>query len=312
MANAGLLGAGHYVPPLVDWFGAQRPIEAEPRGTSALAVPACRDALSRAHTAPRDVDCIVFATINGDVTFPGSACFLQDRLGCDTVPALDVRAQCSGFLFALSIADQFVRCGVYRRVVLVGAELHSVWVNPSPSASRLSRLFGDGAGAWVVGPAREGSGLLHCVLHTDGTRHDQFWCEYPASRQHPLRITVENVREGRHFPVLDEEGVRQFGRRAIPAAVREVLGKAGVAADRVDRFVIAHVFPEVVEEACSDLGIPAGRVANPAAEYGHLGSAAIPVAVSRDLEDGRLGTGALVCAAAAGAGFTWAAALLRL
>jgi len=312
MASTGVLGAGHYLPPLADWFGVRRPIESESNGTSALAETACRHALGRAQVGPRDIDFIVFATINGDVTFPGSACFLQDRLGCDTVGALDVRAQCTGFLFALSVADQFVRCGVYRYILVVGAELHSVWVDPSPAGRRVSALFGDAAGAWVVGPARQGTGLLGCVLHTDGTRHDRFWCEYPASRQHPVRITVENLRERRHLPTMDEEEVRRFGREALLSAVREVLHETEIPAEAVDRFVIAHVFPDVVEEACRDLDIPIARVANPAAEYGHLGSAALPVAVSQDLEAGRLESGALVCLAAAGAGFTWGAALLRL
>ena len=311
MTGTAVLGTGHYLPPLVERLGVTRPIEVVPPGTSELGARAGRAALASAGLSASDLDFLVFATINPDVTFPGSACFLQEKLECDTVGALDIRAQCAGFVFALSVAEQFVRCGVYRRVLVVGGELHSVWVDYSSGGAELARRFGDGAGALVLGPGDGGTGVLGTVLHTDGSRYDRFWCEYPASRHHPLRIGPEDIREGRHYPKMQEEEVRRFGSTALPQVIREAAERASIDLARVDRFVIAHVFPDVAQRAGKELGVEE-RVVNPSDRYGHLGAAALPLALSIEISEGRIGSGDLVCLAAAGAGFAWGAALLRL
>jgi 3-oxoacyl-[acyl-carrier-protein] synthase-3 len=284
----------------------------EPSGTSDLGARASRVALTSAGFTPQDIDFIVFATINPDVTFPGAACFLQDKLGCRTVGALDVRGQCTGFLVALTVADQFIRNGVYRRVLAVGGELHSVWVDYSAKGADLARRFGDGAGAVVLGPGEEGRGVLASVLHADGRGHDRYWCEYPASRQHPVRITADNVRDGTHYPRMDVEAVRRFGEESLPAVIREAVGRADLRVDDIDRFIIGHVLPETVVAAATALKVETRRLSNPAAVYGHLGGAALPVALSEDLAAGRIGTGARLCLAAAGAGFAWGATVMQL
>lgn len=312
MVRSAVLGSGHYLPPPVERLGVARPIEVAPEGTSALGVRASQAALRAAGLTPPDIDFIVFATINPDVTFPGAACYLQHALGCGTIGSLDVRAQCSGFVYGLSIADQFVRCGVYRRVLVVGAELHSVWVDYGPRGADLARLFGDGAGAVVLGPENDGRGILAAALHADGSGHDLFWCEYPASRQHPLRVTAENLRAGGHYPAMDEAAVRRAGAAMLPQVVREVAASASAAVGDIGALMVGHVFPDVAAGAAADLGVDPARVVNPSQVHGHLGAAALPVALSTEMAAGRIGAGSLVCLAAAGAGLTSAAALIRL
>jgi 3-oxoacyl-[acyl-carrier-protein] synthase-3 len=311
MSRSAVLGIGHYLPPMTERAGVIRPIADPPPGTSELGAHASRAAMNAAGVGTEDVDFIVFATINPDVTFPGAACYLQDKLGCGTVGALDVRAQCAGFICALMVADQFVRNGQYKRVLIVGADIHSVWVDYSPAGVELARRFGDAGGAAILGPANGDAGVLATALHMDGSRHEKFWCEYPASRQHPTRIIKENLHAGKHFPKMDVADVGAFGLEKLPEVIREVSSRASVPLDRVDHVILSHVLPEVAEKVAGDLGLGKRSViASP--KYGHLGAASLPVALSEEVQAGRMGAGATVCLATAGAGYSWGAAIVRL
>ncbi len=306
-----LLGLGHHLPPAVEAGGVKRPIAAT-GGTSDLALPAAEAALARAGATVGDVDFIVFATMTPDVTFPGAACYFQSKLACGTIASLDIRAQCAGFLFGLSVADQFIRLGTHRRVLLAAAEVMSPGLDYSERGARVAALFGDGAAAAVLGPGEGDAGLRSIVIHADGRHYDRFWCEYPASRQHPTRMTLENFRQGRHFPELDCDSVRRFGVATLPAVIDEALAAAGAARDEVDLFVLGHAFPDVVDEVAAQMKIANDKVSNPSREHGHLVAASLPVALSRAAADGRVGPGATVCLAACGAGFTWGAAVVQL
>jgi 3-oxoacyl-[acyl-carrier-protein] synthase-3 len=310
--TSAILGLGHHLPAEVERAGVRRPIAVEPVGPSALAVRAAGAALAQAQLAADAVDFVVFATMTPDVTFPGAACFFQNQMACGTIGALDVRAQCAGFIFGLVIADQFVQAGVYERVLLVGAEVHSSGLDYSDSGARIATLYGDGAGVAVVGTGNGQHGIRSAVIHTDGRQHQKFWCEYPASRQHPTRMTVEDFRKGRHFPAIDFDSVRRFGEASLPAVIHEALHAAGTTPERVDRYIIGHIMPEVAETVGTRLGVPASRLNIPAARHGHLTAAALPVALSEDVSSGTLGAGATVCLAASGAGFAWGAAVVTL
>ena len=307
-----ILGLGHHLPPEIETGGVRRPIAVEPVGPSALAVKAASAALTQAHLPVEDIEFIAFATMTPDVTFPGSGCFFQHAMGCGTIGALDIRAQCAGFVFGMVIADQFVRAGVYNHVLVAGAEVHSSGLDYSEAGARVASLYGDGAGVALCGRTDDDRGILGSALHTDGRRHAQFWCEYPASRQHPVRMTVDDLRKGRHFPSIDLAAVRSFGEHALPAVIQEALQAAGLHTDHIDRYVIGHILPEVGEAVGKHLGVGADRMNVPATRHGHLTAAALPVALSEEVESGRLGPGATVCLAAAGAGFAWGAAVVRL
>ena len=311
MASA-IVGAGHHLPSEVDCAGVRRPIAVEPVGPSTLAVPAATHALAHAGLSAGDVAFIVFATMTPDVTFPGAGCFFQHQLGCGTVGALDVRAQCAGFVFGLSIADQFVRAGAYAPVLVIGAEVHSSGLDYSERGAPVARLFGDGAGAVVVASNGGGAAIRSTVVHTDGRYYDRFWCEYPASRQHPVRMTVADFRQGKHFPAIDIESVRRFGEQALPAVIHEALQTAEMKMAQIDYFIISHLLAEVAEGAGKTLGLTPARLGIPGARHGHLTAAALPVALSEELAAGRIGPGATVCLAAAGAGFAWGAAVVTL
>jgi 3-oxoacyl-[acyl-carrier-protein] synthase-3 len=310
--HTSILGLGHHLPPVVEQAGVRRPTALEPGGPSTLALKAATDALARAAVAVDGVDFIVFATMTPDVTFPGSGCYFQHQLGCGTTGALDIRAQCAGFLFGLAVADQFIRIGTYKRVLLAGAEVHSSGLDYSERGQAVARLYGDGAGVALVGASNGPDGLRSIVLHTDGRRHKQFWCEYPSSRQHPVRMTVDDFRRARHFPTIDFEAVRQFGEESLTTVIREALEKAGTVPAHVDRYIVAHVLPEVAENIAVHLQIAPARLNIPAQRYGHLTAAALPVALSEEVAAGQLGPGATVCLAASGAGFAWGAAVLTL
>jgi 3-oxoacyl-[acyl-carrier-protein] synthase-3 len=310
--RAAILGLGHHLPPEVDTLGTRRPIAVDPVGPSTLAVPAANQALVQAGLPAQAVDFIIFATMTPDVTFPGAGCFFQDQMGCGTVGALDIRAQCAGFLFGLVVADQFVKAGVYARILVIGAEVHSAGLDYSERGAPVSALYGDGAGVAVIGRGDGTRGLRGAAIHTDGHHHDRFWCEYPASRQHPVRITAENFRQNRHFVTLDFEAVRRFGEESLPAVIGEALQAAQMRPQQIDRYIIGHVFPEVAETVGARLGVPSSQLNIPAARHGHLTAAALPVALSEEIAAGSLDAGANVCLAASGAGFAWGAAVVTL
>lgn len=300
---------GHFLPDHHERAGVRRPIAVEPVGPSALAARAAHAAFEQSGLSKGDIDCIVFATMTPDVTFPGSACYLQSELGCETVPALDVRSQCTGFLVALNIADHFVRSGQYRCILVAGGEVHSSGLEYE-RYPQVARLFGDGAGVWICSPGD--SGVRAVVLHADGRHHRKFWCEYPASRQHPVRMTREDFGLDRHFPVIDFEAVAAFAREHLGAVATEALEKSGWKWKEVDAVVFGHLFPEVAHDCARQLGLSPEQTLVPAESYGHLTAAALPVAVSEALASGRLRRPAKVLLAACGAGFAWGAAAVEL
>lgn len=311
MASA-FAGLGHLLPDLIECAGAKRPIATEAIGPSVLAAGAVQQALTQAGQSVEDIEFIVVATMTPDVTFPGAGCFLQRELGVGTIGALDVRAQCAGFLYGLAIADDFLTTNTYGNVLLVGAEIHSSALDYSPRGAATASLFGDGAGAALLRPQPGGGGVRSVVLHSDGSRHQSYWCEYPASRQHPIRFTLENFRAGKHYLSIDADAVAAAGREQLPATVREAADKAGVSLGEIDLFVLSHVFPEVARDAAASLGLGADRVLVPSERYGHLTAAALPVALSEAVRAGRVAAGATVCLAAAGAGLCWGSAVVTL
>lgn len=281
---------------------------ADGEGPSDLARRAAAAALEQAKAGPADVELIVFATMTPDVTFPGSGCYLQDKLGCGTVGALDLRGQCAGFLFALETADQFVRAGAYRGVLIAAAEVHSSGLDLSPRGAEVTPLFGDGAAAVLLVP---GEGIVETVLHTDATRFERFWCEFPSSRRFPLRFTAEDLEAGRQFPRIDAEAVRRDGLEQICSAVAEVADRARVRIGEVKHAVLQHVFPDVARAAARKLGLE-GRATIPGPEGGHVAAASLPIGLWRAIRSGRAEAGDLVCLATAGSGANWGATLLHL
>ncbi|HWP66765.1 MAG TPA: ketoacyl-ACP synthase III [Candidatus Limnocylindria bacterium] len=280
-------------------------------GPSDLAAAAARRALAAGGLTPEDVDLIVFATMTPDIAFPGSGCFLQDKLGCRTIGALDIRAQCNGFLSALATADAFVRAGRVGRVLVCCAEVHSSGLDYTPRAAAVTPRFGDGAGVVVLGPG-EPTALRSCVLHNDPAGFERFWCEFPASRHYPARMTRPMFEAGRHYYTVDAPALAEQARRSLAAVTHEALAAAGVGPDAIALFLVHYVDPRVAREAAALAGLPAERTLATAEAAGHVAAAGLPIAITEALASGRLRPGDLVCCAAFGAGVAWGGAVVRV
>jgi 3-oxoacyl-[acyl-carrier-protein] synthase-3 len=278
-------------------------------GPSDLAKVAAETALEQASLDSKGVEFLVFATMTPDVTFPGAGCYLQHKLGCATIGALDLRAQCAGFLFALDVANQFLSAGAYRRVLVAAGEVHSSGLDFSSRAASVTPLFGDGAAAVLLGG--EGRGIIEVVIHTDATDFERFWCEFPSSRRRPTRFLPEDLPRGKQFPVIDADYVRRDGKQKIVSAVEEVIEKNGTDRGTIGRFFLQHVFRDVALDAANELGV-GDRTTVGGLDEGHVASASLPIALCRARDEGQVRPGDVVCLATAGAGMNWGAALLRL
>ncbi len=327
-----ILGVGHYVPSKVvtnddlaklmttsdEWIvqrsgiKERRYIEHSGIGASDLAIPATDMALEHAKLGRKDIDAIIFATLSPDHNFPGSGCFLADKLGLPGVPALDIRNQCSGFLYGLSIADAWVRGGVYRNVLLVGSEVHSTGIELADRGRDVAVLFGDGAGAAIIGAAtEEGQGLRSIALHADGSGAKDLWTEAPASNHQP-RITHEMLDQGKHYPTMVGKQVFRWATEKMPEVAREVLGAAQMKIEDIDLFVPHQANMRINQFVAGKLGIAENKVVHNIEKYGNTTAATIPLGLSEAWREGRCGRGSNILMAAFGSGYTWAGAVLKL
>lgn len=306
-----ILGIAHQLPPVRSVGRFRRPVVAEPTGASDLASAVAPRALERAGLTAADVELIIFATMTPDFTFPGASCFFQRKVGFGTIGAMDVRSQCAGFLVGLMTADGLIASGKYSRVLLATAEVHSSGLDLSESGLPVAELYGDGAAVTLLGKDR-GPRVAALRTGADGRQFDRFWIEYPSSRQHPLRVTAEDLHAGRQYPRIDFDAISAFGRERIAEVVRTVVGEADVRLEQIDCFIFSHLLPAVAEDAATALGVPSSRLRVAGVEHGHLTAASLPVALSEALEAGVLAAGARVCLATCGAGYTWGAAVLEL
>jgi 3-oxoacyl-[acyl-carrier-protein] synthase-3 len=276
-------------------------------GTSELALGASRRALEAAGIETDDLDHIILATLSPDYTFPGSAVILQDMLGIGTVGAMDVRNQCSGFLYGLAVADAFIRTGQYRHILLVGAEVHSTGLDLTSAGRDVAVLFGDGAGAVVLGPSEDGRGVRSVHLHSDGKHVKKLWLEAPASRCHP-RISEDMLREGRHYPLMEGRAVFKHAVMRFPQVIREALTANQLAIEDIDLFFLHQANLRIVEAVAASLHVPLERFFNNIDHVGNTTAASIPIALDEATRQGRIPDGARLVLAAFGSGFTWASA----
>ncbi len=329
MFGSRIAGMGHYVPDRVvknddlsqwmdttdEWI-VQRTGIRERRwvegdvGAAELAEHASRQALEEAGLSPSDIDMILFATLSPDICFPGSGCLLQARLGIPGVPALDVRNQCSGFLYSLSVADQFIRTGAMKRILVVGAEVHSTGLDLSTRGRDVTVIFGDGAGAAILEQTEGESRILDTELHADGRYAEMLMAEAPASRLNP-RLSVEMLEAGRQFPKMDGKAVFKQAVERLPEVIHSVLRRNGVALADVALLVPHQANLRINEMVARQLNFPFEKVYNNIQRYGNTTAASIPIALHEAAGEGRLKKGDYVLLAGFGSGFTWGASLVR-
>jgi 3-oxoacyl-[acyl-carrier-protein] synthase III len=289
----------------------ERRFAAPGEGTTDLAAEAARRALADAGRSPADVDFILFATITREHAFPGCAPLLQDRLGLQGVGAMDIHNACTGFVYALAMADAVVRAGQYRCVLVVGAEVLSTGLDFSTRGRDVAVLFGDGAGAVVVEPAPDdGPGLLGWVLHSDGARAGDLVCEAPSSLVQG-RITPEMVAAGRQYPRMNGRQVFKHATTRFPEVIHEALERSGHTLDEV-KLIVPHQANRRIGDAVAErLGVPPEKVFQNIEGRGNTTAASIPIALAEARAEGRFGPGDLLVLAAFGSGFSWGAIALR-
>ena len=295
--------------------------------TTTMGVEAAKIAIERAHITPEDVDFIIFATLSPDYYFPGCAVLLQREMKMKEIGALDIRNQCSGFIYALSIADQFVKTGMYKNVLVVGSEKHSFALDFSTRGRAVSVIFGDGAGAVVVQPTTEnGKGILSTHLHSDGAEAEKLAMYYPGASSGiwldkmpnwpdqelgGLLMTKEMLEDGTAFPNMDGQAVFKKAVVKFPEVIHEALAKNNLKTSDIDLLIPHQANLRISQFVQKTLGLREDQVFNNIQKYGNTTAASVPIALCEAWEEGKIKDGDLVCLAAFGAGFTWGSALIR-
>ena len=280
-------------------------------GASDLALQATQRALDEAGWKPADIEAIVYATLSPDHPVPGDGCFLNAKLGIPGVPALDIRNQCTGFVYGLSIADAWIRIGMYRRVLVVGAEVQSTALDVSTRGRDVAVIFGDGAGAALLEATEEpGRGVLSCHLHADGRFATDLWIDAPGSIYSP-RVSVEQIESGAVFPKMEGQKVFKHAVTRMPEVMREALEANGLTTADL-KLVVAHQANlRIAEMVQRSLELSDDQVFNNIQKYGNTTAASIPLCLAEAVAARGIRRGDLVGLCAFGAGFTWASALLR-
>jgi 3-oxoacyl-[acyl-carrier-protein] synthase-3 len=268
-------------------------------------------ALETAGLEPGELDAIVYATSSPDHFAPGNGVFLQRLLGVGTIPAIDIRTQCSGFVYALSVADAWVRTGQYHRVLVVGSEVQSTGLEQTTEGRNTAVIFADGAGAVVLGPtADDGRGILAFDLHSEGAHAEKLWVDAPGSMYHP-RVSKEQVDAGRQYLVMDGKEVFRHAVVRMPESVRAVLGATGHTTADVKLLVTHQANLRIAEMIQRELCLRDDQVYNNIMYYGNTTAATIPIALDECVRAGRIAEGDLIVLTAFGSGFLWGSAAVR-
>ena len=296
--------------------------------TSTMGVKAAEIAIERAGITNKDVDFIIFATLSPDYYFPGSGVLLQRQMDMAGIGALDIRNQCSGFVYGLSIADQFVKTGMYKNVLLVGSEFHSSGLDFSTRGRNVSVIFGDGAGAAIIQPTEEeGKGILSTHLHADGEfaeklafinpgSHGGVWLGkerfgYDDKEYGGIWFTEKMFKEEDIYPNMEGQAVFKMAVQKFPEVIGEALQQNNLSASDIDLLVPHQANLRISQFVQKRLGLKDEQVWNNIQKYGNTTAASIPIALCEAWEAGKVKDGDLVCLAAFGSGFTWGSALIR-
>jgi 3-oxoacyl-[acyl-carrier-protein] synthase-3 len=281
-------------------------------GTSDLAVEAARRAIESAAIDPSDIEFIIAATLSPDHYFPGIGVLVQDKLGLGNIGALDVRNQCSGFIYGLAAADQFIRAGTYKRILLVAAELQSSNLDFSDRGRDMAVLFGDGAGAVILEAdgSGDGRGVLSSHLYSDGRFYANLWMQKPSSKDRPV-MQQRFVDEGLFFPRMEGRHVFINACERMPEAVRTALAHNGLTVDDIDVLIPHQANDRISLMVAKNLGIPVEKVVRNIDRYGNTTAASIGIALDESVKEGRIKPGSLVALTSFGSGYTWGAALIR-
>jgi len=327
MANqrAGILGTGHSYPEGIltnadlaklvetsdDWITSRTGIKQRRKAapgeyTSLFAVRAARQAIERARLDPADIDLLLCATVTPDQILPSTGCIIQAELGANNAAAMDIVAACSGFLYGLSLADSMIRTGQSRYALVIGAEILTQYVDYTDRQTCV--LFGDGAGAAVLGPVDQSRGILATRIKSDGRYEEQLYSPGGGTRRRP---SAETLAAGDHFFKMKGNELFKVAVRSMAEISREVLETSGLSAEDVDLFIPHQANQRITEAVANKLDVDIDKVYSNIAVHGNTSSASIPIALDECVEAGRVKEGDLVLMSSFGGGVTWGSVLMR-
>lgn len=325
MPNAGIIATGHSYPEGVltnadlekmvetndEWIFTrtgikQRHKAADNEYTSQFAVKAARQALERSGIDPKEIDIIVCATTTPDQILPSTGCLIQRELGCDNAAGMDVFAACSGFLYGISMVESMVRTGQIRYALVIGAEVLTKYVDYTDRSTCV--IFGDGAGAAVIGPVADGKGILATKIRSDGRYEEQLYAPGGGTKLGTSHETIDNRM---HFFKMKGNELFKVAVRSMAEISAEMLAKAGYTVDDVALVIPHQANQRITDAVASRLGVPEEKVYSNIAQHGNTSSASIPIALDECLQSGRIKEGDLVLMTAFGGGVTWGATVVR-
>ena len=332
MLNSKISGVGIYVPDNIirnddlesmmntsdEWIQERtgikerRWVNNEKLTTSQMGTYASENAIEDAGISKDDIDFIIFATLSPDYFFPGSGVLLQRNLGIREVGALDVRNQCSGFIYALSIADQYIKSGMYKNILIVGSEVHSGGLDKSPRGRAVSVIFGDGAGAVVLSADESDSGILSTHLHSEGKHAEELAVIKPATSFWIDKIIKDENEDGTGYaPYMNGNFVFKNAVVRFEQVIFEALKHSKLKPDDISLLIPHQANLRISQFIQKRLGLSDDQVFNNIMKYGNTTAASIPIALKEAINEGKLKPGDILCLAAFGSGFTWASALIR-
>ncbi len=281
--------------------------------TSVMAVKASTVALERAKLVPNDIDMIVFATLSPNMYFPGGGVEVQEMMGMRTIPALDVRNQCTGFVYALSVADQFIKTGMYKNILVIGSENHSGGLDFSDRGRSVSVIFGDGAGAAVISRNETGKGeILSTHLHSEGQHKNELSLKGPSTAHWVPEIIAENNQEDiPYYPYMNGQFVFKHAIVRFSEVIEEGLQANNLNVKDIDMLIPHQANLRISQFIQHKLKLTDDQVFNNIQKYGNTTAASIPIALTEAWEEGKIKEGDLVVLAAFGSGFTWGSAIIR-
>ncbi|MEW6408799.1 MAG: beta-ketoacyl-ACP synthase III [Nitrospirota bacterium] len=325
MLRTKIIGTGSYLPKKVisnydlekmvntsdEWITErtgikERRIAGDGEATSDLAYHASLKAIKDAKINPKQIELVIVATITPDMAFPSTACILQDRLGLKDTVAFDISAACSGFIFGLAVADQFIKSGIYKTALIVGAETLSKVTDWKDRTTCI--LFGDGAGAAIIQASKSTSGIISFHLHSDGAYVDLLYIPGGGSRN---PASYKTINDGLHFIKMRGNETFKIAVKTLEGVVMEAVEANGISPSEIDLLIPHQANLRIIQATAKRLGLPMEKVLVNIDRYGNTSAASVPIALDEAVRTKRVKKGDLILLEAFGGGLTWAAALIR-
>jgi len=329
MLDAHIIGVGHYVPEniitnndlskimdtsnkwIVDRTGIEKRRYASPnQGPSDLAIPASKQAIKNAKINKKDIDFIIFATSTPDYYIPGSSCIFQDKMKIDNIGTLDIRVQCSGFIYGLSIAEQYIKTRQFNNILVIGSEVQSTAMDLTSKGRDTGVIFADGAGAAIVSSNKSGAKILSTHLHSQGKYAKELWVESPSSSSSPT-IDINKINNGNHFLKMNGKEVFRHAVKRFPEVIIEGLEHNNLSINNLDLLIPHQANLRISKFIQKKLSLSDNQIFSNIHKYGNTTAASIPIALSEALEANRISTGNIIALASFGSGFTWASCIME-